>query len=185
MSPQTTRHGLTKLIKREVKAAEAGHPARITMKMNSLVDQPMIEALYGASTAGVDVDLVIRGICCLRPGRAGPVRADPGPLHRRPVPRALPHLPLRQRRRLGAPRVLIGSADLMPRNLDRRVEALVPVLDPALQARIDEILEVNLADDVLAWLLGSDGVWSRIEPRGERDTHVRLQQAARERKRRS
>jgi polyphosphate kinase len=86
---------------------------------------------------------------------------------------------------VGAPRVLIGSADLMPRNLDRRVEALVPVLDPGLQARLDEILEVNLTDDVLAWLLGPDGRWSRIEPRGELDTHVRLQQAARERKRRA
>jgi len=185
VSPQTTRHGLTKLIKREIKAAEAGHPAHITLKMNSLVDQPMIEALYRASAAGVEVDLIIRGICCLVPGVPGMserIRV------RSIVGRYLEHSRIYRFANgdgIGAPRVLIGSADLMPRNLDRRVEALVPVLDPGLQARLDAILEINLADDVLAWLLGADGRWSHIEPRGELDTHVRLQQAARERKRRA
>ncbi|MGV3758020.1 MAG: RNA degradosome polyphosphate kinase [Actinomycetota bacterium] len=185
VSPQTTRAGLTKLIKREIKAAEAGHPAHITMKMNSLVDQPMIEALYRASSAGVDVDLVVRGICCLVPGVPGMserIRV------RSIVGRYLEHSRIYRFANgdgVGLPRVLIGSADLMPRNLDRRVEALVPVLDPALQARVDEILEVNLADDVLAWRLGPDGRWTRTDPRGELDTHVRFQQAARERKRRA
>jgi len=185
VSPQTARHGLTKLIKREIKAAEAGHPAHITMKMNSLVDQPMIEALYRASTAGVEVDLIVRGICCLVPGVPGlseRIRV------RSIVGRYLEHSRIFRFANgdgIGAPRVLIGSADLMPRNLDRRVEALVPVLDSGLQARLDAILEINLADDVLAWLLGPDGSWSHIEPRGELDTHLRLQQAGRERKRRA
>ncbi|MFP5257086.1 MAG: RNA degradosome polyphosphate kinase [Acidimicrobiia bacterium] len=185
VSPHTTRHGLTKLIRREVKAAAAGHPAHITMKMNSLVDQPMIESLYAASQAGVEVDLVIRGICCLVPGVPGMsdrIRV------RSIVGRYLEHSRVYRFANgdgVGVPRILIGSADLMPRNLDRRVEAVVPVLDARLQARIDEVLDVNLSDDVLAWVLGPDGTWSRIEPRGERDTHLRLQQAARERKRRS
>jgi len=185
VSPQTARHGLTKLIKREIKAAEAGHPAHITMKMNSLVDQPMIEALYRASTAGVEVDLIVRGICCLVPGVPGlseRIRV------RSIVGRYLEHSRIFRFANgdgIGAPRVLIGSADLMPRNLDRRVEALVPVLDSGLQASLDAILEINLADDVLAWLLGPDGSWSHIEPRGELDTHLRLQQAGRERKRRA
>ncbi|HEX4867420.1 MAG TPA: RNA degradosome polyphosphate kinase [Acidimicrobiales bacterium] len=183
VSPQTTRHGLMKLIKREVKAAEGGHPAHITLKMNSLVDQPMIEALYRASEAGVEVDLITRGICCLVPGVDGMssrIRV------RSIVGRYLEHSRIYRFSNgagVGQPRHLIGSADLMPRNLDRRVEALVPVLDPELQGRLDEILEVNLADDVLAWTLGSGGTWSHVPPGGSVDTHLRLQAVAQERRR--
>jgi polyphosphate kinase len=81
----------------------------------------------------------------------------------------------------GRPQVLIGSADLMPRNLDRRVEVLTPVGDPALQARLDEVLDVELADDVLAWTLGPDGSWTRATPGGAVDTHTRLQELATQR----
>jgi polyphosphate kinase len=81
----------------------------------------------------------------------------------------------------GVPRVLIGSADLMPRNLDRRVEVLTPVVEPALQERLDEVLEVELADDVLAWTLGPDGRWTRAAPGGSIETHARLQELTTER----
>jgi polyphosphate kinase len=184
VSPHTTRHGLAKLIKREIKAATAGHPASITLKMNSLVDQEMIEALYAASHAGVDVDLIIRGICCLVPG----------------VPELSEHIRVRsivgrylEHSRIyrfangagtGRPHYLIGSADLMPRNLDRRVEALIPVVDPDLQARLQEILDVNLADDVLAWQLEPTGSWHHVAPTGKHDTHRRLQELAHARTRR-
>jgi polyphosphate kinase len=77
--------------------------------------------------------------------------------------------------------VLIGSADLMPRNLDRRVEVLTPVVEPELQQRLDEVLDVELADDVLAWTMGSDGRWTRVVPGGSIDTHVRLQELTTER----
>ena len=113
----------------------------------------MIDALYDASEAGVEVDLIIRGICCLVPGVPGlsdHIRV------RSIVGRYLEHTRIYRFANgdgPGRPTVLIGSADLMPRNLDRRVEALVPVDDPELQARLDEILEVNLADDTLAWTL--------------------------------
>ena len=159
VSPHTTRprdRGADP--QRDRRRPAAGSRASITLKMNSLVDAEMIDALYDASPAGVEVDLIIRGICCLVPGVPGPVRAHPGPVDRGPLPRALPHLPVRQRRAARpARRYLIGSADLMPRNLDRRVEALVPVDEPDLQARLEEILDVNLADDTLAWVLGPDG----------------------------
>jgi len=185
VAPDTARQGLLALIDGEVAAARAGRPAGITMKMNSLVDVPMIEALYAASQAGVEIDLIVRGICCLIPGVPGMserIRV------RSIVGRYLEHSRIYRFANgsgPGQPRHLIGSADLMPRNLDRRVEALLPVLDPELQARLDEILEIDLADDALAWILGPDGTWSRVEPRGDRDTHLRLQQAAHARRKRA
>ena len=93
---------------------------RIEMKMNSLVDPTLIDVLYEASEAGVEIDLVSRGICCLRPGVPGLSGRDPGPVDRRSLPRTLPDLLLRQRRGAGIPALYIGSADLMPRNLDGR-----------------------------------------------------------------
>ncbi|HLT16582.1 MAG TPA: RNA degradosome polyphosphate kinase [Acidimicrobiales bacterium] len=185
VAPDWAREGLLALIDGEVAAARAGRRAHITMKMNSLVDVEMIEALYAASQAGVDVDLIVRGICCLIPGVPGMserIRV------RSIVGRYLEHSRIYRFANgsgPGEPRHLIGSADLMPRNLDRRVEALLPVLDPELQARLDEVLEINLTDDAIAWTLGADGTWARVEPRGDNDTHVRLEQAAHARRKRA
>ncbi|MEO6318705.1 MAG: RNA degradosome polyphosphate kinase [Acidimicrobiales bacterium] len=184
VSPHTTRSGIEALIDNEVAAAGRGQPASITLKMNSLVDARMIDALYAASQAGVEVDLVIRGICCLIPGVPGlsdRIRV------RSIVGRYLEHSRIFRFANgdgEGRPRMLIGSPDLMPRNLDRRVEALVPVDEPDLQARLDEILEVNLADDTLAWELDAKGHWSRLSGDGGVNTHDRLQTIARTRARR-
>ena len=145
---------------------------RILMKMNALVDPAIVEALYEASTAGCDIDLIVRGVCCLIPGVPGlseRVRV------RSLVGRYLEHSRIyRFGTDDGEREYLIGSADLMPRNLDRRVEALVRVTDPALQARLDEILRINLADDVLAWELESDGTWVKHEPKLFVETHLEL-----------
>ncbi|MFO7281025.1 MAG: RNA degradosome polyphosphate kinase [Thermoanaerobacterales bacterium] len=184
VAPRMMREGLLSLIEGEVEAAAAEPGAgRITMKMNSLVDPEMIDALHRASQAGVEIDLIVRGICCLTPGvpgRSENIRV------RSIVGRYLEHSRVYRfanGRGPGTPLHLIGSADLMPRNLDRRVEVLVPVLEPSLQARIDELLEVELADDVLAWTLGPDGRWVRSAPGGTVDAHAELQRRAVERAR--
>ncbi|HLT70393.1 MAG TPA: RNA degradosome polyphosphate kinase [Acidimicrobiales bacterium] len=178
VAPRMMREGLLSLIEGEVEAAAAEPGAgRITMKMNSLVDPEMIEALHRASQAGVEIDLIVRGICCLTPGvpgRSERIRV------RSIIGRYLEHSRVYRfanGRGPGTPLHLVGSADLMPRNLDRRVEVLVPVLDPSLQARIDELLEIELADDVLAWTLGPDGRWERPAG-GSVDAHAELQRRA-------
>jgi polyphosphate kinase len=155
VAPHSLRARVTDLIR-----AQARPDGRITMKMNSLADADVIDALYAASQAGCEIDLVVRGICCLRPGLAGMsdrIRV------RSIVGRYLEHSRIF---RFGPPgdgaEYYIGSADLMPRNLDRRVEAVVPVTHPSLVRRLDEILELVLADDVLAWTLDGDGVWTRV-----------------------
>ncbi len=183
VSPHTTRTGIEALLANEVAVAQSGRPASITLKMNSLVDARTIDALYEASQAGVEVDLVIRGICCLIPGVPGlsdRIRV------RSLVGRYLEHSRVFRFANgdgVGRPTILIGSPDLMPRNLDRRVEALVPVDEPDLQARLDEILEVNLADDALAWALDAHGHWERVDDRGKVNAHDRLQDIARTRAR--
>jgi polyphosphate kinase len=179
VAPRMLRAGIVELIRGEV-AAGPGR-GRITMKMNSLVDTDLIDELYAASQAGVEIDLVVRGICCLTPGAPGlseTIRV------RSIVGRYLEHSRIFRFANgdgPGRPRVLIGSADLMPRNLDRRVEVLTPVVDPALQARIDEVLEVELADDVLAWTMGPDGRWTRAAPGGSIETQERMQALTTER----
>jgi polyphosphate kinase len=176
VAPRGLRSGFVDLIRGEV-AAGPGR-GRITMKMNSLVDPELIDELYAASHAGVEIDLIVRGICCLTPGVPGlseTIRV------RSIVGRYLEHSRIYRFANgdgPGQPRLLIGSADLMPRNLDRRVEVLTPVVDPGLQARLDEVLDVELADDVLAWTLGSDGRWTRAAPAGAVETHTRLQDLA-------
>jgi polyphosphate kinase len=182
VAPRGLRAGLTQLIRQE--AAAGPGRGRIIMKMNSLVDTAMIDELYAASQAGVEVDLLVRGMCCLVPGVPGQsenIRV------RSIVGRYLEHSRIyyfANGSGEGEPRYLIGSADLMPRNLDRRVETLVPVADPELTARLREILDVELADDVLAWQLRTEGHWDRVPPGGEVDTHLRFQRLTVERQQR-
>jgi len=159
-----------------VEAHEAGEHARIVMKMNSLVDRRCIRALYEAAQAGVRIDLNVRGICCLRagvPGVSENIRVVSV------VGRFLEHSRVY---RFGADpahaEYLIGSADLMPRNLDRRVEALTPITDDRLKSRLAEMLAIELADDVLAWELRTDGTWHKVPTVEGIDTHERLAELA-------
>jgi polyphosphate kinase len=173
VAPRLLRRGLEELIRGEIEAGPSR--GRITMKMNSLVDSGMIDRLYEASQAGIPIDLIVRGICCLRPGMPGlseTIRV------RSIVGRYLEHSRIFRFANgdgPGRPRHLIGSGDLMPRNLDRRVEVLTPVVDPDLQARLDEVLDVELRDDVLVWTLQPDGTWTRAPEGGEVDSQVELQ----------
>ncbi len=148
---------------------------RIVLKLNALVDPDMIEALYDASRAGADVDLIVRGICCLRPqvpGMSDNIRV------RSLVGRYLEHSRIFRFGEREHVRHYMGSADLMQRNLDRRVEALVPVTDPALAQRLDEVLQVLLEDDTLAWTLGPEGSWAKVPTDRGANAHLRLQEMA-------
>ncbi len=177
VAPVTMRQRLLELIRRETSAGDGS----ITLKMNSLVDADMIDALYEASQAGTDVRLIVRGICCLRPGLPG---LSEGISVRSLVGRYLEHSRIF---RFGSEargfEHYIGSADLMPRNLDRRVEAVTPVADRRLASRLDEILEVVLADDVLSWALDPDGRWHKVATVVGVNAQHRLQEAAAERAR--
>jgi polyphosphate kinase len=160
VAPREMRGQLIDLIENEAGRGSAG---RITAKLNSLVDPDMIEALYAASGAGVQIDLVIRGICGLRPGVPGMsdnirVRSILG--------RYLEHSRIVRFAHGddGGPLFLIGSADWMPRNLDRRVEVLVPVTHPKHQDWLDRVFEFDLADDIVRWEMHGDGSWSRRGP---------------------
>jgi polyphosphate kinase len=171
VAPSQMRDALTERIAAQ---AALGADGRIVLKMNSLVDIGMITALYAASDAGVPVDLIVRGISCLRPGVPG---LSENIRVRSIVGEFLEHSRVY---RFGADPVaaeyLIGSADLMPRNLDRRVEAIVPVDDPKLRARLAEMLDLDLADDVLAWELEPDGTWHKVTG----DKGINTQRALRE-----
>jgi polyphosphate kinase len=175
VAPMTLRQRIRRLIEREAGQDDGW----IVLKMNSLVDPEMIDALYEASQTGTKIDLLVRGICCLRPGVEGlsetiTVRSIVG--------RFLEHSRIF---RFGTEargfEHYIGSADLMPRNLDRRVEAAVPVTDPGLQARLDEILDIELAEDVLGWELQPDATWRKVPARDGVDAQWRLMTLARER----
>jgi polyphosphate kinase len=128
------------------------------MKLNALVDRRCIEALYRAARAGVPVDLNVRGICCLRPGVPG---ISDGISVVSVVGRFLEHSRIFAFQRGEEWRVLVGSADLMPRNLDARLELVAPVEDPGLRADLLDTLERSFADDTNAWTLGRDGTWTR------------------------
>ena len=174
-APEQLRARLSELIEQEMHVPGGG---RIIMKMNALADGPMIDQLYKASQAGVEIDLIVRGLCGLRPGVPGlseHIRV------RSIVGRFLEHSRIFHFANgdgAGRPATYIGSADLLPRNLDRRVEALVRVDDPRAAARVVEVAEVSLSDERLAWTLDSDGVWTRCDRGADSDTHVRLQQLA-------
>jgi polyphosphate kinase len=177
VAPAHMRDGLLEEIDATVRAHEAGEDARIALKMNSLVDQRSIEALYRASQAGVRIDLNVRGICCLRPGIEGVsenIRVVSV------VGQFLEHSRIYSFHRGDEHRYWIGSADLMPRNLDNRVELLAPVESPDLQAELEDTLERCFADDTFAWELEADGGWRRRSG-GERSVHAELRERALER----
>jgi polyphosphate kinase len=177
IAPEHLREALLEEIDATVAAHREGRPARIAMKVNALVDRRCIRALYEASQAGVPIDLSVRGICCLMAGVPGVSETI---TVRSVVGRFLEHSRIYAFHRGDESRYYIGSADLMPRNLDDRVELLAPVDDPALRGELEDTLERCLADDRFAWELCPDGDWKRREG-GERSSQEELMEAAVER----
>ena len=182
VAPSTMRPRLIELIHREIENQRAGRPARIVAKMNQLEDPDMIEALCEASAAGVSIDLIVRGFCCLRPGVAGMtenirIRSIIGRFleHSRVF-----HFAAGKENPLEGD-FFIGSADWMYRNLSTRVEVVTPVLADGPKQRLWEFLEVCLSDRRQAWILNSDGEWSQLRPEGadEAGTHQLLMNQAR------
>ncbi len=172
MAPLGLRRRVLELIEGERRHAEAGGRARIIVKVNSLSDRELIDALYAASRAGVEITLLVRGICCLRPGVPGlsdRIRVVSV------VDRFLEHARILWFHRGGDPAVFISSADWMLRNLDKRVELLIEVVDPAARRRLEKILEICATDNAQAWELQPDGSYVRLRPPA-RGARVRSQQ---------
>jgi polyphosphate kinase len=163
VAPSGLRNRMTELINREAAIARQGHHARIVAKMNALVDPAIIVALYQASQAGVQIDLIVRGMCCLRPGVPG-VSDNIRVISI--VGRFLEHSRIFYFHNQGQEEIFIGSADWMTRNLDRRVEAVVPIEDPAIAKDLQEILGIMLADNRQAWDLLPDGRYIQRRPAG-------------------
>ncbi|HST55783.1 MAG TPA: polyphosphate kinase 1 [Solirubrobacteraceae bacterium] len=160
-APHQLRDGIIDQIERTIAAHSPASPARIAMKMNSLVDGRCIRALYKASQAGVRVDLNVRGICCLRPGVE---RVSENIRVVSIVGRLLEHSRIYAFERDGEHTIYIASADLMPRNLDHRVELAVPIDSPDLQAELLDTLQRGFADNQCSWELDHDGAWTRRAP---------------------
>jgi len=175
VAPNHLRDGILAEIDRTIVAHEQGQHARIVMKLNALTDEGCIQALYRASRAGVPIELNVRGMCCLRPGVLGvseTIRVVSV------VGRFLEHSRIYGFERGEERRVYIGSADLMPRNLDNRVELLAPVEEPSLRAELIDTVERGLADDTNAWDLAGDGTWTRRVP-GEQPRSLQRELMAR------
>jgi polyphosphate kinase len=172
VAPQGIRSGLIERIEREISHVRLGMPGLVQFKVNSLVDEGVTDALYRASQAGVHVDLLIRGMCTLRPGVPGlsdniRVRSILG--------RFLEHSRVFRFGNNGEAEFWMGSADLMHRNLDRRVEALVQVSDPIARAELDQVLTAAMSPEVDAFELAGDGTWTR-RTGGERTARAHLQE---------
>ncbi len=163
VAPVSLRKGMEGLIRREIGHARAGRGGHIRAKMNSLVDPAIIALLYEASQAGVRVELVIRGMCSLRPGVAGVSETI---TVTSVIGRYLEHSRLFWFANGGMAEMLIGSADWMPRNLDRRVEAVAPIEDPGLREQLEQLMQLYL-EDTGAWHMQSDGHFSQRQPEGE------------------
>src|SRR4029079_5661304 len=172
VAPMHLRAALRDLIR-----AQAHPGGEIVMKINALADSEMIDELYAASEAGARIDLAVRSICCLRAGVPG---LSENITVRSIVGRYLEHSRIIRFGKVGDPdtEYVIGSADLMPRNLDRRVEAMLRITDVRMRARLDEILSINFADDVLAWQLEPDGTWQKVETVVGIESQVRFQELA-------
>jgi polyphosphate kinase len=180
VAPENMRDRFTGLIRREAEHASAGKPAKIVAKMNSLEDPEMVAELYRASMAGVEMDLIVRGICRLRPGIEGV--SDTIRVHS-VVGRFLEHSRIFYFENAGDPGYFVGSADWMTRNLDRRVEAVAPVEDPDLREELQTVLDVMLSDNRKRWTMAADGSYEQVRPaEGDpvRNTHQRLMHRARE-----
>ena len=170
VAPTNLRAGITQLIEREGVVG-----GRIIIKVNNLIDEEIIDALYAASQAGAQIDLLVRSMCSLRPGVPGlseRIRV------RSIVGQFLEHSRIFSFGNGGRPEYYLGSSDLMPRNLDRRVEAVVPVTDPKLRLRLQQILDVSIADDVLAWELGPDSWWHKVPTVRGLNSHTRFKELA-------
>ncbi len=180
VAPLGLHEAVLGLIAREAEHSRNGRPSRIVAKMNSLVDEDVIEALYRASQAGVPITLLVRGICCLRPGVPN---VSENIEVRTLVDRYLEHARIFHFSNSGKDEVYLSSADWMPRNFHRRVEIMAPVEDPALRARLIELFQVQLQDNVKAWKLQSDGSYVRIQPKPGAPlvrSQYRLQELARD-----
>jgi len=165
LAPFELHRRMIAFIERETAQARRGRPARIIIKMNALVDGDIIQALYRASQAGVKIDLLVRGICCLRPGWPG---LSENISVRSIVDRFLEHSRLFYFENGGRPELWAGSADWMPRNFFRRIEAVFPIEDPRLRRRIkEELLAIPMADNVKAWRLKPDGAYERVSAEGQ------------------
>jgi polyphosphate kinase len=183
VAPFNLRSSLIDHIRAVGDAAAAGKRARVRIKVNAIIDVPVIEALYRCSQAGAEIDIVARSICALRPGVEGMserIRV------RSVVGRFLEHSRVFWFEAGDTTIVLAGSADLMPRNLDHRIEVVTPIEDAALRAEVGTVLDTLLADRSQSWELGPDGRWTRLRPGGERSrpTHATLMRRARVRARR-
>ena len=174
VAPLTLRDRMEALIRREIDHAKSGGQGKIVVKMNSLVDAGIIKLLYEASQAGVEIDLIVRGICCLRPGIPG-VSENIRVIS--VIGQFLEHSRIFCFHNSNQPEYYIGSADWMTRNLDRRVEAVVPIEDPALVKELQTILDIMLADNRQAWEMAADGTFTQRRPQegeAERGTHKTL-----------